>query len=153
MVLSGSMVAVIAARLKPSSIISTGLMLTGLLIAGIAAAGNIIVLIGIIFGVGLFVTPVQASISTILQTNVANEMRGRIGAALNTLVSTSSLLSMALAGVLAEVVGVRNVFVLGGGLTILAGIASAVVFRPIGRRAESEPAPNVEERKQTPAAI
>jgi hypothetical protein len=41
---------------------------------------------------------------------------------------------MALAGVLAQVVGLRNVFVLGGAVVVLAGLASALVFRAPGKR-------------------
>jgi MFS family permease len=79
----------------------------------------------------------QGAISTISQTAVENNMRGRVGAALSTLVSTASLLSMALAGICAQLVGLRNVFVLGGAVVVLAGIASALVFRS----ATGEPLP------------
>lgn len=129
MVLSSVVVVAWAARLKPSTIISVTLTLLGVLVAAIAPAGSIIYLVVILFGVGLLITPLQGAISTISQTAVENNMRGRVGAALNTLVSTASLLSMALAGICAQLVGLRNVFVLGGAVVVLAGIASALVFR------------------------
>jgi MFS family permease len=129
MVLSGATVAALAVRLKPSTIVSVTLALLGLVIAAMAPAGSIIYLIAILFGAGLLITPLQAAIATITQIAVDDRMRGRVGAALNTLMSTASLVSMALAGVSAQLVGLRNVFVVGGAVVVLAGIASAVVFR------------------------
>jgi MFS transporter, DHA3 family, macrolide efflux protein len=128
MVLSGTMVVALAARLKPATIISIALVLLGVMIALIAPANGVIYLIAVLFGVGLLITPLQASISTISQTAVENNMLGRMGAALSTLVSTASLLSMALAGVCAGLIGLRNVFVLSGAVVVVAGIASALVF-------------------------
>jgi MFS family permease len=142
MVAAGGLVAVIAAKVKPANIISVALLALGGLIALIAAATNIYILIGIMFLVGWFVTPLNASIATIVQTSVDDNIRGRTGAALNTLVSTASLVSMALAGVLAESIGVRNVFIVGGALAAVAGIASAFVFRRPDA-AESPAAPAV----------
>jgi DHA3 family macrolide efflux protein-like MFS transporter len=129
MVAAGGLVAVLAAKVKPANIISVALVALGGLIALMSAASNIYMLIGILFLAGWFITPLNASIATIVQTAVDDNARGRTGAALNTLVSTASLLSMALAGVLAEGIGVRNVFIAGGALAVLAGIASAFVFR------------------------
>jgi MFS family permease len=134
MVLSGGLVAMLAARLKATTIVSTTLVLLGVMITLIAPTGSVLNLVVIIFGVGLVVTPLQAAIATISQEAVEDRMRGRIGAALSTLISTASLLSMALAGVLAQVVGLRNVFVLGGAVVVLAGLASALVFRAPGKR-------------------
>jgi MFS family permease len=141
MVLSSALVVAWVARahLKPSTIISVGLVLLGVLIAAIAPAGSIIYLAVILFGVGLVMTPLQASVATISQTAVENSMRGRVGAALSTLVSTASLLSMALAGICAQLVGLRNVFVLGGAVVVLAGIASAAVFRSVPTPAPALP--------------
>jgi MFS family permease len=138
MVLSGATVVALAARLKPTTIISVSLVLLGILIALIAPINSIIFLVVILFGVGLMVTPLQASISTISQTVVEDKMRGRVGAALNTLVSTASLVSMALAGILAQTVGLRNVFVLGGAVVVLAGLAAAAVFRSAPTQRPSE---------------
>ncbi len=138
MVLSGATVVALAARLKPSTIVSVTLALLGVMIMLVAPVSSVIYLIAILFGVGLLMTPLQAAIATISQTVVEDKMRGRVGAALNTLVSTASLLSMALAGICAQLVGLRNVFVLGGGVVVLAGIASALVFRSAPRSKASE---------------
>ena len=68
------------------------------------------------FLVGWFVTPLQASVVTMLQTNVVDAERGRIMSVLNAAMSASTVLSMAFAGIAGEIVGVRNVFFLAGGI-------------------------------------
>jgi MFS family permease len=93
----------------------------------------------VLFAVGLLVTPLQASVSTIIQTSVSNEVRGRISGALNTMISTASLVSMAVAGVLGQAIGVRNVFVAGGLVIVAAGLAAAWVFRGYKRPSQAEP--------------
>ncbi|HUS14243.1 MAG TPA: MFS transporter [Chloroflexia bacterium] len=137
MVLSGSLVAVLAARLAPARIVSVGLLLIGALTALIGLSGSIWHLLVILFAVGWVMTPLQAAIATIMQTGVEDRLRGRIGAALSTVVSSASLLSMALAGGFGEWVGPRNVFLLAGGVTVLAAILAAAM---LGARRAAAPA-------------
>lgn len=129
MILSGSLVAVLAAKLKPTTLVSSGLAVMGLVIGSIAIANNLIVLGLIIFAIGLVVSPVQAGVATIMQTSVDNAMRGRVGAALNSVMSISQIVSMGLAGTFAELAGVRNVFLASGVLVLLAGLAFAAIMR------------------------
>jgi MFS family permease len=129
MVLSGGLVALLAARFRPTAIVCVGAMALGVAIGLIALATSIWHVLPMLFVVGAIVTPVQASIATLSQTSVADEALGRVGASLNALVATASLISMALAGVLGDLIGVRNVFVVAGGIGVCAGLAAAAVFR------------------------
>ncbi len=129
MIISGLAMAVLASRFKTSRIVSIGLIIVGVLISTVFAINSIWQLLIILFVLGLAVSPVTASVSTLMQTSVSNEMLGRSGAALNTLVTSASLVSMAFAGVLGDSLGIRNVFVIAGAITVIAGIASAWVFR------------------------
>jgi MFS family permease len=143
MVLSGSLVALLAARLRPTNIVSMCLVGIGVVIGMTSLVGSIWHLFPLLVVVGFLMTPLQASIATIMQTSVDSKMRGRVGASLNTLISTASLLSMALAGIFAEALGVRTVFVLGGALTVVAGLAAAWVFMSPVRTAHEPSAPPV----------
>lgn len=129
MILSGGLVAVMAAKLKPTTLVSGSLALLGIVIGAIAIASNLIVLGVILFAAGLLVTPIQAGTSTIMQTAVDNHARGRVGAALNSVMSISQIVSMGIAGTLAELVGVRNVFLGGGVLTLIAGLVFMLIMR------------------------
>jgi len=128
MVLGGSLTAVLATRLQPTRMISLGLMVVGLGIGAIAAVTQVWHIMLLLFPIGLAIMPVNASIATLTQTLVSDELRGRIGAALQTMIGAASITSMALAGVLAGLVGVRNVFLMAGVLAIIAGIVAIPIF-------------------------
>jgi DHA3 family macrolide efflux protein-like MFS transporter len=132
MVLSGALVATLASRFKPAHIVSVGLGLLGVGVGLISMVTGVWGLMSIFFLIGWFLTPVQASLVTLIQTEVIDELRGRASAALNTMSQTSNVISMAVAGALANGIGIRQVFFLSGVITLLAGVASAWVFRGYG---------------------
>ncbi|NPA91067.1 MAG: MFS transporter [Chloroflexi bacterium] len=129
MILSGALVATLAARVKPTRIVTFALMGIGLGIGAISQVHSIWQVLGILFFIGGLVTPFNASISTLSQTMVSDALRGRMGASLNMLVTTANIASMAVAGVLADLLGVRMVFILAGGLAIVASLVAAWMFR------------------------
>ncbi len=129
MILAGALVAALASRLKPTHILAVALILLGADVAAMSLPTNVWHIMIILFFAGLFITPIQAAGSTIIQTAVPNEVRGRTGSANNALITTAQLVSMGLAGVLADVMGARTVFVLGGALVSLAGVAALLIFR------------------------
>lgn len=85
----------------------------------------------------LILTPLQAMLSTVLQTQTADAARGRVASLLSASVSTASVVSMAVGGVLGEVIGVRGVFVASGGVVLLASLIALFLFRGVRR----EPTP------------
>ncbi|HYF62179.1 MAG TPA: MFS transporter, partial [Herpetosiphonaceae bacterium] len=129
MVLSGGLVAMLARRFRPQSIVVAGLVGLAGLIAALALVSSVWHLLGILFGVGWLVTPLQAATATITQTAVADELRGRSAAARNTAIALASVLSMGAAGILAEAFGLRSVFGLAGALTGLAALGAGLIFR------------------------
>ncbi len=129
MVISGALVAVLASRFRPTRIVSTGLVAIGAVTATIAAVDTVWQFMFVLFVAGWFMTPLQASISTIVQSEVPDELRGRIGSTLNTVLQTAGVGSMALAGVAAAAIGTRAVFVGAGALGVAAGILALVLFR------------------------
>lgn len=129
MILAGTLVAAFAARTRPTSLISVGAIGLGASVAAIAACHEGWHLMLLLFAAGWFVTPVQASVTTILQTSVPPDLRGRAQATVSTLVSGANIASMSLAGVAAGVAGIRPVFVASGVIVVAAGVASAAAFR------------------------
>ena len=129
MVLSGSLIAVLADRFKATNIIVSGLLGIGLTIALTSLVPNIWYLFPLLFGIGVFATPINAAIATLFQTEVADEHRGRAGSALGAMIELAGLLSMFAAGTVAAAVGVRNVFIISGTLTVLAAVGAMIVFR------------------------
>ena len=127
-VLSGAVLAWLAARFRPQNLVVVGLLGAGLFLALVSTAQHVGLVVLFLFLTGLCIPPISASVQTILQTEVPDDLRGRTSAANNTLTTTAMLLSMAAAGVLADAIGVRLVFVIGGGLVILAGVMAFFIY-------------------------
>ena len=81
------------------------------------------------FAAGACVTPLQSAVTTILQTTVPPELRGRTQATFATLVSAANIASMSLAGILAAASGIRGVLVGGGAVVVSAGLLAYAAFR------------------------
>jgi MFS family permease len=135
MVASGTLVAVLAARFRPTWLVSVALIGIGFVIATIALVSAPWQLMVVLFAVGWFVTPLQASVSTLVQSEVPDEMRGRIGSALGTVIGSANVASMALAGAAAALIGTRGVFVASGAIAVLAGLLTVWLFRGIASSA------------------
>ena len=129
MVMAGALVTVLAARFRPSRVITVTLLGVGVIVASISLVENVWQFLLVLFAVGWMVTPLQASVSTLVQSETPDALRGRVGSALGTVIGTANVSSMALAGVSAVWLGVRGVFLLAGAIACLAGILTSVLFR------------------------
>jgi MFS family permease len=136
MILAAGITTAIAARLRPTTIVIGGLLGLAAGIGLVGAVTDVWQIIVLLFLVGWFITPLQAAVTTIVQTGVADEQRGRVGATMHAIVSAASVISMALAGVLADAVGIRNGFFVAGVVVGLAAVTAAGFFRGIPRVAE-----------------
>ena len=140
MILAAGIVALLARRLQPTTIIWVTLAGIGVcigLLSGVTAVWQVIV---VLFIVGWMVTPLQAMLQTIVQSAATDATRGRVVSLLQASLSTASVTSMAIGGVLGDLVGIRAVY-LGAAVIVVAaaGIAWAM-FRGVPRP-EAGPAP------------
>ncbi len=148
MVLSAALLATLLARAGATNVITVALAGTGLVIALLAGVTEVWQVIVLLFAVGWLVTPLQAAVTTIVQLETTPQLRGRVAALLSSTFSTASVVSMAVAGIFGDVIGVRGVFLASAVVVTLAAIASFVLFRglrpgthgPLETRA-AEPAP------------
>lgn len=141
MILAGGLVAVLAARFAPSSIITISLAGIAVVVGGLALVPNVGWLFVVLFAVGWFVTPLQAATTTLLQTATADGMRGRVMSAFSATMSTTTILSTAAAGILADVIGIRTVFVAGAVVVALGAVAAGLLFAA-DRRSPRSAAPD-----------
>lgn len=148
MILASGLVAALAARLRVSTILVAGMLGAGLLTTLLALVGSVWGVIAILFALGWFVTPVQAAAMTLLQRHTTDGVRGRVAAAFNASMSTTSIVSMAAAGIFADVVGIRGVFLAGGLVACLGALVAWLLFR--GAPA-SDPGPAVRSAAPDPA--
>lgn len=133
MVLSGVLVMGFAAKIKPTQIISSGLFALGILVAINAFVPNVWFFCAVTFVIGLVVVPLEASFGTLLQGSVKNEVMGRVGSGFNIVMNSASLISMAFSGVLASLIGVRNVFAVSGVVVMLAAFITFLMLRSQSR--------------------
>ena len=141
MVLAGGLVAAAARRIRPGRLLVVGLTGVALVVAVMSLAQSVWHMIGLLFAVGWFVTPTQAAISTIIQTEVPLASLGRVSSSLGTISTTAQVASMALSGVAAAAFGVRSVFVAAGLIVLAAAGLSLIVQR------SGSPAPIAPERE------
>jgi MFS family permease len=149
MVVSGAVLTGVATRVSAPRLFTGGLVGVAACIALLSVAPGPLALLPILFGVGACVMPVQATTTTILQRSTTDETRGRVGAALNAAIQTATIASMAAAGILADVIGIRAVFALGAAITLAAAILAWALFRraPVAstgaRSGSTAPAPPI----------
>jgi MFS family permease len=143
MVLSAVVLATVLARVGATRVITIGMAGTGVTIALLAGVTEVWQVILLLFAVGWLITPLQAAITTIIQTEAGAEVRGRVAALLNTATTTASVVSMAIAGIFGDLIGVRGVFLGGAAVVLMAAIASFFLFRGAGHPA-ADPSPIAE---------
>lgn len=125
MVISGGVVAALANRIRAGRLLVGGLAGVGVVVATMSLSSNVWHLVGLLFAAGWFVAPTQAAISTIVQTEVATEALGRVSSSQSTIITAAQVASMALAGMAADALGVRQVFVLAGVVALAAALLTA----------------------------
>jgi MFS family permease len=129
-------VALLARRFAPTSIITVGLAGIGLCIGALSGASQIWHVLLVLLVVGLCVTPLQAMVQTLVQTAAGDATRGRVVSIVQASMSTASVASMAIGGVLGDLIGVRSVFLAAGGFVLVAAGVSWVMFRGVSGRPE-----------------
>lgn len=151
MILAGGIVAWIAVRLRPSTIVTVGLAGVGAAIALLAAAANVWHVMFAMFAVGWFLTPLQAAMMTIVQTAAGDAARGRVVGALQASMSAAQVVSMAAAGVFADLFTIRDVFLAGGLLCLAGAVVAAALFRSAGPTIARGPERSAPEPVSVPA--
>jgi predicted MFS family arabinose efflux permease len=84
-------------------------------------------------------TPLQAMVQTVVQTAASDVTRGRVVSLLQASISTASVASMAIGGVLGDVIGIRPVYLIAAGIVLAASGLSVLLFRGETGRASIAP--------------
>lgn len=141
MILAAAIVAFLARRLAPTSIITLGLLGIGVcigLLSGVSAVWHVIV---VLFLVGWMVTPLQAMMQTLVQTSTSDAARGRVMSLFQASSATASVVSMAVGGVLADLIGIRSVYLAAAVIVLAAAGVAFLMFRGVPARPSAVAAP------------
>ena len=147
MLAAAGAVTMLVRRMAPTTIITVGLAGIGVCIGVMAGVGAVWQVMLILLAVGLLVTPLQAMLQTMVQTSAGDATRGRVVSVLQASMSTASVASMAIGGILGDLIGIRLVFLAAGIVVVLAAGVSFLMFRGVSGR----PAPAAA-RAQSPAS-
>jgi DHA3 family macrolide efflux protein-like MFS transporter len=123
----------LAARFTKARIGLASLVVIGLMLALIGIAPSYAYVIGFTFILGLAIAPVEATMTTLMQQSTPDHSRGRVSSASGAFGSLAGIVSMAVAGGAAELVGIPAVYLVCGTLMVLAGLLFGTLVR--------EPAP------------
>jgi DHA3 family macrolide efflux protein-like MFS transporter len=129
MLLGSALVGNLAARFRLTRIIAWSIALLG---AGIAVCGlvNYFAFIPLAtFVAGLSLAPLNAALSTLMQVTVPDDKLGRVSSVVETTMTVSYLISMSGAALLADALGMRNVFVLSGLITALSIVPALTMMK------------------------
>ncbi len=122
MVLATVLVGNVLSGLAPKWLVVGGLMSGGLLLLPIGYIPDYWLLVALMFGIGLGVGPINAGISSLMQIVVPNSQMGRVSGGFGTIVDTSMLLSVSMAGALGGWLGIPAVLLLSGVACIGGGL-------------------------------
>jgi DHA3 family macrolide efflux protein-like MFS transporter len=128
MVVSGLALGLVASRLNRTAMAGWAIIIIGLFIAGMGLAPAFGYVIALSFAVGLALVPAQSALVTMMQLAVPDLKRGRVGSAMNALTMAAGLVSMGLAAVLGEVIGLRTMYAIAGLITMSAGVVGLFVL-------------------------
>jgi MFS transporter, DHA3 family, macrolide efflux protein len=140
MALGGALLTILAAKFKPQVLAPLGLLILGLGLGAVAAVTNVWLIMVTALITGIFIIPMQSSISTIFQRSCAPQLRGRVGSTITTVFSAASLLSIVGTGLLGDLLGLRTLFLAVGTITALAGVIAWFLFRPSSLETATTPA-------------
>jgi MFS family permease len=112
------------AWVAPKWLIVGGLLGAGLSLAAFGQLRDYRLLLVATVGLGLFVVPINAAVSTLMQTSVPNEQLGKVMGGFTTITDAATIGSMSLAGVLGAALGIPTIFLLSGVICLLMSIAT-----------------------------
>jgi MFS family permease len=106
---------------------------------GLAPVFSFIIVMGFIVGLGL--VPAQSGVTTMMQMAVPDLKRGRVGSSLNAFSTAASLISMAFAALMGDLIGLRTIYIVFGACIGLAGLLCIwIVEEPKEQATDTPPA-------------
>ena len=131
MVIASVAVGNFLSHVTPKWFVAVGLLVGGLAIAPLGYLPDYWIVVASMLLIGLFVAPINTGTTTLMQIVVPNNQLGRVGGGIATIADAASLISMGLAGVFGTLVGVPVVFLIGGTMCALGGVAAWVLLPPL----------------------
>ena len=129
MFVGGLMIGALGRRLNPLLVAVLAMLVLGLSVGlfGFAPAYTYAFILFPLAGFTL--PPINASLQTMLQRGVPNEILGRAGSVMDMAISVANLFSMGVAGWMGDLIGLRETFMISGIMLVLGGLAMGWILR------------------------
>jgi predicted MFS family arabinose efflux permease len=129
MFVGGLMIGALGKRLSPLIVAVVAMLLLGVSVGlfGFAPAYSYAFILLPLAGFTL--PPLNASLQTMLQRGVPNEILGRAGSVMDMAISVANLFSMGVAGWMGDLIGLRETFIISGIMLVLGGLAMGWILR------------------------
>jgi DHA3 family macrolide efflux protein-like MFS transporter len=128
MLVGGGLMSAHGERMAPKWVAAITLATLGLGTAGLGLAPAYWATLPVMGLIGLSLTPLNASLETILQRGVPGELMGRAGSVVDMFISMAHLTSMGAAGWFGDWIGLRQTYGLASGLLVAGAIALTVLL-------------------------
>jgi DHA3 family macrolide efflux protein-like MFS transporter len=135
-VIGGAMIGRLASNVRTNRIVGGCMVILGLAIIAFAVVPNYLLVLVAVAIIGLSIVVARAALATLTQSLVPDEKRGRVESAVTMVIGASTSASMALSGVLGDLIGVQAVFITAGVITIVAGVAASYTLQGAERAAK-----------------
>ena len=128
MAVGGLALGFFSSRISRRNLVCSSLILIGAAFSGMGLAPRFLHIMALMFVIGIALVPAESTLMTIMQLAITDSYRGRVSSALNALTTAASLISMAGAAGLGELIGLRTIYVVAGLITISAGLVGFFVL-------------------------
>ncbi len=147
MLLGSALIGSLAARFRLTRIIAWSVALLGAAIAVCGTLNHYALVPLATLVVGLSLAPLNAALSTLMQVAVPDAKLGRVSSVVDTTGTVSYLISMGSAAVLADVIGIRTVFIAAGVITALSVLPALTMMKE--PESTAHPAPGARRQRST----
>jgi predicted MFS family arabinose efflux permease len=137
MLIGGIFLGTLGKRIAPLRTAVGSLLLFGLSAILFGRAPSYSVALIIVPFVGMTIPPLTAALQTLLQRGVDRAMLGRASSVVEMSMGLANLVSMGAAGLVGNLIGLRNAFVMGGGLMGVGAVASGLMVSRARRKMEA----------------
>jgi predicted MFS family arabinose efflux permease len=144
MLVGGLLIGSLGKRLLPLRVAVGAILILGVSVVLFGFAPQYTAVLLIMPLAGLTLPPINASLQTILQRGVPRKLLGRAGAVVDMTTTVANLVSMGVAGWVADLMGLRETFYLSGALLLLGALAMGGLLRgEMAVPSEEDPQPEL----------
>jgi DHA3 family macrolide efflux protein-like MFS transporter len=129
MILGSQMVRKLAARVSPERLVSYALGGMGVAVVITAVFGEVISAVIGMLGLGFCAAFIMITSQTLMQHETPQELLGRVSSTMMSMMALSQVLSMVVAGPVAERIGLRNLYYASAVMLVIVGSAGLMQLR------------------------